>query len=454
MKFFDRIREKELLDRLLAKEGKRMIVLYGRRRIGKTTLLKNSFGKAKYFFVDTRASETLLIDFSKQVFDGRFENWESFFRQLLANEKIIIIDEFQNFLRVDPSVFSILQKVWDDTESNALLVLCGSYTGMMKRIFLDSKEPLFGRSDYPIQLKPFDFPNTYGMLSEFGYTFEESVILYSIVGGIPKYLWYLEERKPLPELLKTFFFDDFAILKEEGKTLLVGEFGTEHPGYFAVLEAIGHFDREIAEIADRTGMPGTKAMKYISELSNHYDIVERVENSLSKGKRGSRYRIKDNFLGFWFKYVYSIQNVVEFNPESALNFTVENLNEIVGRKFEEIVKELLGVLYKNGTIPEMPDKVGKHWGKVPSEKGKAYEIDIVGENDDSITLVECKWRNRPASKRDVEDFLKKCEYIKDKRKKIPVFVSRSGFKKDVGNDVVKIDLALLESVVKKNRPIV
>jgi len=287
------------------------------------------------------------------------------------------------------------------------------------------------------------------MLSKFGYTLEESVTWYSILGGIPKYLWYLEEKRPLRDLLKALFFNDFAPLKEEGKNLLVGEFGTEHPGYFAVLKSIGYFDREIAEIVDKTGMVRTKAMKYINELSNHFDIVERVKNSLSKNRRGSRYRIKDNFLGFWFKYIYSIQNMVEFNPESALDFTIENLNEIIGRKFEEIIKSLLGILHNEKIIPYMPDEVGKHWGKVPNEKGKVYEIDVVGETKDSITLIECKWRNRPASKQDVDDFLKKCDYINDKREKIPVFVSKSGFKKDAGDSVIKIDLALIESIIKK-----
>ncbi|AKI96647.1 ATP-binding protein [Kosmotoga pacifica] len=450
MKFFDRIQESEFLKSFEKRNKKQMIIMYGRRRIGKTTLLRRVFPDATYFFVDTRSSETLLADFSKQIFAGRFENWENFFRFLLKNNSVIIMDEFQNFLKVDPSVFSILQKVWDETESKVLFILCGSYAGMMKKIFLDAKEPLFGRSDYQIQLKPFSFLDTYKMLKEFGYTFEEAVIWYSILGGVPKYLWYLEESNRIDKKIYSLFFSDFGPLREEGKTLLIGEFGKEHPGYFAVLQAIGTNDRELGEIIDRTGMVRTKAMKYLNELTNHYSITEKVDNFLSGARRGARYRIKDNFLGFWFRFVYSNQNMVEFNPEAALAFVLSNLQTRVGLVFEEVVKSLLPLFHKEGIIPAVPLKVGKHWGKIPGTKNESYEIDLIADCGKELLIFECKWQNKPVTRKAVTDFLKKSEYIKDNRKKIPVIISKAGFKNNIGNEVIKIDLDQIKKIADKH----
>ncbi|MGC8545920.1 MAG: ATP-binding protein [Athalassotoga sp.] len=447
MRFFNRTEETAFLKKIKDQNGKHMIVLYGPRRIGKTYLLRNAYPEANYFFVDTRSSETLLKDFSRRIFDGSFENWDAFFKYLLNSKRIVIIDEFQNFLRVDPSIFSILQNVWDSTESNILLILSGSYVGMMKKIFLDLKEPLFGRSEYLIQLKEFNFFGVFEMLKNFGYTLEETITWYAILGGVPKYLWYLESKKPFETLIEELFFGNFAPLKEEGKNLLVGEFGTEHPGYFAVLEGIGYFDREIGEICDRTKMERTKAMKYINELMTHYDIVEKVENKLSKSKRGARYKIKGNFLSFWFKYIYSNQDTIEFNPKSALDFTIKNINEIIGRTFEEVVKFLMPFFYKNGVIPVMPESIGKHWLKAPD--GKVYEFDIVGETKDVLIIFECKWRNKKTSESDLNNFIQKCKFIKDQRKHILVFVSKSGFESNKDDEIIKIDLDMIEEIVNK-----
>ncbi len=453
MEFFDRTKEKEFLGKLGQKDEKQMVVVYGRRRIGKTTLLKYVFPSAKYLFVDTRSKETLLKDFSSQIFDGVFDNWEAFFRHLLNNNGTVIIDEFQNFIRVDNSVFSILQKVWDDIGSKVILILCGSYTGMMKRIFLDYKEPLFGRSSYQIALKEFDFKEAVKMLDSFGYRIEEIVNAYSVFGGIPKYLWYLKAKDDFKKQLKNLFFDEFAPLKEEGKNLLIGEFGSEHPGYFSILEKIGCFDRDIGEIVDRTGMERTKVMKYISELSDYYAIIEKIENKLSGSKRGARYRIKDNFLNFWFNYIYSNIDKMEFNPEAAFNFAVKNINEFTGRIFEEIIKSIIPYLYKANLIPFFPDSVGKHWGKIPGSK-EVYEIDVIGESKDAVLLIECKWRNRKTSTNDIDNFLKKCSYVKDKRKQITAFISKSGFEDkvfahNVSKGIIKMDINDIEKAVKE-----
>ncbi len=451
MRFFNRKKELSFFESQKQLNEKRMIVLFGRRRVGKTALLKQAFPNAAYFFVDTRSTETLLKDFSGKLINGVYDSWEAFFRNVLKKKKIIIFDEFQNFSKVDQSVFSICQKVWDDADTNAIMIFCGSYVGMMKRIFMDSKEPLFGRSDYQIQLKPFSFMSTYDMLKAFGYSFEETVIWFSILGGIPHYLWRLKNKYSIEEDLKHLFFSDFAPLKEEGKNLLVGEFGSHHPGYFSILKSISDKEIEMAEIADKSGLKNNTAAKYVSELVNYYDILEPVQDFFSTTNRGKRYRIKDKFLAFWFRFVYSNYDQVEFNPESAFLFAKENLMSRVGFVFEDIIKESLPLLAKYKLLPFMPDRIGKTWGKVPNQKGKSYEIDIIGERQNQLLVVECKWKEKKVDGQQLEQFLRNCSYLKTHKEIIPVFISKNGFvnSEDYQQKVILIDQADLLEVFNK-----
>ena len=398
--------------------------------------------------MDTRASTTVLADFSHRLIPGTFENWESFFRTLLSERKVVIIDEFQNFLRVDPSVFSLLQKSWDDCHSDVLLVLCGSYSGMMKRLFLDVKQPLFGRSSHILALKPLDFPGAFQMLSSFGYSFEQTVTWYSVLGGVPKYLWYLEPRVGLQQGLEKLFFSDFAPLQEEGKSLLVGEFGSEHPGYFSVLQATGDKERLASEITDRAFMDRTRVMKYIHELVQHYGIMYPVENLLSKRKRGKRYKIHDPFLGFWFRYVFSQQSSVEFHPPVALRYCLQNLPSTVGMRFENIVVSMLPRLYEAGLLPLLPDRVGKNWGVVPGTKNQPYEIDILGETTSEVLVMECKWQNRPVKPSVGQALVQKGEYLQDPRKKVYAIASKSGFAPGMDERIIKVGIQEMEKALQ------
>jgi len=191
-------------------------------------------------------------------------------------------------------------------------------------------------------------------------------------------------------------------------------------------------------------MERTKAMKYLSELTNSYGTIGRVENLLSKSKRGLRYSIQDNFLSFWMEYIYSRQNAVEFDPEQALKYTIENLGEYIGRAFESTVESLIPDLYRAEKIPFLPERVGKHWGKIPGTRDKPYEIDLVGESSDRILVFECKWRKAPVGPEVAEELIDKMQYIPDERAKVPVIISKSGFKANMPKEVLLIDLHDLE----------
>ena len=193
MEFYDRKKELSYFRSLT--QSKQLIVMYGRRRVGKTSIVKELLKTKKgiYFFVETQDKDSLLLFFSNTIaeqkgYNIKFSDWDSFFKYLLENFDLIVFDEFQNFERVDKSLFSKLQNIWDDSKTKTTLILIGSYTGMMKKIFEDAKEPLFGRADNIIDLRHFTFQDTYDMLKDFGYNIEQSVELYSVFDGIPIYL--------------------------------------------------------------------------------------------------------------------------------------------------------------------------------------------------------------------------------------------------------------------------
>ena len=445
MKFYDRKREKEFLERLFKSDEKKLVVIYGRRRVGKTTLLKETFRDSLYFFVDNRNCGDLLLDFSKRISNAVYQSWEDFLKDLLRRDGIIVFDEFQNFLRSCPYVLSIFQKVWDEVDNSKLLmILCGSYSGMMKRIFTDGKSPLFGRADYMINLKPFRFVDTYRMLKDFGYSFEEIITWYAILGGIPKYLWLLKNKSSVENKLYEIFFDDFAPLKEEGKNLLILEFGKEHPGYFSVLKAIGNFEMDLSEIVSKSGLKPATAMKYISELRDYYGLIREVDNILVRKKRGRRYKISDFFLRFWVRFIYNQHDLMEINPDLAMKNTLKNLPQHIGLVFEDIVLDLLPIFQKNGMLPNIT-RIGKGW--IKSKDNQQVEIDVVAESEENLILIECKWTNKPVTKKDLENFLGKISAVPSKKKKVGMIISKSGFSVHSSSDVLLVGLNRLEKMI-------
>jgi len=207
MRFYNREREKEIINNLckLTEEHAHMLVLMGRRRVGKTRLIKDIAG-GNYFFMDKKSSSLLLKEFSGSLgtslgtFVPEFANWDDFIRYLFEYSKqqriVVVFDEFQNFKYVEPSMFSILQKHWDacSSSSKILLVFIGSYVGLMKKIFTDEKEPLYGRITARIDLKPLKYTFTRQICLDLGIDDEQSIVnLYVTFGGIPRYYQLIEE---------------------------------------------------------------------------------------------------------------------------------------------------------------------------------------------------------------------------------------------------------------------
>jgi AAA+ ATPase superfamily predicted ATPase len=343
-----------------------------------------------YFFVDKKTSALLLKEFSEIVrvnsgsFVPDFSNWDDFIRFLFEYSKdrhlIVVFDEFQNFRSVDPSVFSIFQKYWDsysDT-SRILLVFVGSYIGLMKKIFIDEKEPLYGRSTAKIDLKPLNYRWVRKICIEMGFKSEEEIVkMYSTLGGTPRYYQLVESYglDSYESILKSMIFGKNALLQDEVRQILINEFGRNYTTYFSILEAASLGKNTLKEISDTTGIPMNSLGKYLNELANTFAIIERREPLLG-GKKMGRYFIKDNMVRFWFRFVNPNISFLESGRyEIALEQTISYLPAFVGRIFEDVVTEIA-----LDNLPFKASGIGRWWNR------RGDEIDLVAVNELSCGL--------------------------------------------------------------------
>jgi hypothetical protein len=410
IKFYDREKELDFLEDVYKKIKTKsiMLVLYGRRRVGKTELIKK-FSEGKkflYIFIEPKPERELLNELEERSKDvlgvkPKFEDWDEFFTFIFREleDGVLVFDEFQNLLKVNPLIFSKIQKLWDEHQSSSrvLFIVVGSYVGLMKKIFTDRKEPLFGRADFLFNLKPFTFFQTCKFL---GRPIEECIQLYAIFGGIPKYLLYsfLYKEKPL-RLAENLFVEEPAPLRDEGKHILVMEFGSEHKGYFSILEAIAAGKATQKEIVDRTGLNKDTVGKYLYELINIYGIIKRDYPLLKKkSPRFSRYFLMDNFYRFWFRFIYKNLSILESDPDGLIEIMREQMPTYIGVAYEDVARELLVEHSRSEKLPFKFSEIGKWWHR-------EEEIDLVALNEKNkeIAFFEVKWRS--LQKRDIERVL-------------------------------------------------
>ena len=432
MRFYNRKKELEFFEKVKKMDRKYFVAIYGRRRIGKTMLIKKAFEDTEtfYYFVEVKKEETLLKDLSLAFSKAVYTDWYSLFSDLFEKYEYIIFDEFQNFFKVNPSIMYALQHAWDENKHKTKLIVLGSCVGLMKNIFMNEKMPLFGRADNLVKIKEFTLKETLLMLKDFGYDIYESLQIYAIVGGVPRYLWFFEQKRDLKQLIHDIFVDEFAPLREEARNLLITEFGSEHKSYFSILEAIAGGMRSISEISDLSGIETTKLSKYLNELSEIYEIVSKEQPVLSDSKRKYKYRITDSYYSFFFKNIYKNYSVMEYSPERALEIILNNINQYMGFQFEETCKKFL---QENPDLFGFtPRVIGKHWGRVPYKKNESYDIDLVAYDGNNILFGECKWSSKKVGLNEYKRLLLRSEYVNTgNRKKIYVIFSKSGFEEDL-----------------------
>jgi len=461
MRFYDRHSEMQTLERMyeLSEQAKHMLVVLGRRRIGKTRLIKEFIRgkKAFYFFVERSSGAMLLRRISEELarmMPGKVVgtlDWESAFKILLEEFDVVVLDEFQNILSVDESALSILQRVWDEFKGGTLLILVGSYQTMMKKIFEDYRTPLYGRSSGRLRVEPLSYKYVRKMLLDMKFQGEENLMnIYSILGGVPLYYEFIERfdiSGTWKDVVKSMFIEEPRPLIDEPHVLLVGEFGRQQSTYMSILEAIAKGKSTMTEIANATGILEKSLGKYLKELSQDYEIIERKVPMFSppNSKRG-RYFLRDPFLTFWFRFIYPNMSMIELGQGDALIRSIEEgINAHTGRIFEKVVAEIIAEQFK-------PLRIGSWWNR------RGDEIDIVADLGNEVLFVECKWRNRKIAWGTVEELMRKSELVKmdSSKKRRYMIVSKSGFTENCRKEMDKEgimhwDLSDLERMMKTAR---
>lgn len=432
MKFYDREKEIEILGNL---KGNFRIAIVGRRRLGKTRLVEEFYkDKALTLFISAEKTEKEIvsgwIEEYKNIYIPRVETFKDILEYLFERqEKIIFIDEIQNALKVNKSFIFDLQRLID--KYSPTLVVSGSLISVMKRLIESYKSPLFGRFDIIIKLQELNFPTVAKICKDLEIDFETAIKLYLVFGGIPKYYELIEKLKHFEK--DKFILDMFVYyprpLYEEVRTMLKEEFGGEYKLFFSILSSISQGKNRLGEISGFVGREQTKITKYMSLLSNDFEIIIKREPLMS-GKKGV-YEINSNILEFWLANIWRYQSLLERREEKQLaEIVLKNLEKYSGRMFERIITECITL--RRISLPFNYERVGKQWGKIQGKpKGEnEYEIDIVALNEQTreILFAECKWQEKVNANKILSELKEKAKFVewnKEKRKEYYAIFAKS-----------------------------
>lgn len=399
MRFFDRTEEIASLReiRRTAQGNAQFTVVTGRRRIGKTSLVRKAYEDAPflYFFVARKAESDLCEDYRLEIESKlgiptmghaeRFTNILEYLMKLSAERPItLFIDEFQEFFRVNPSVYSDMQRIWDiySPQARINLIVCGSIYSMMTKIFKDKKEPLYNRQTRFMTVRPFAPTVLKEILAEHnpGHTAEDLLALYAFTGGVAKYVQLLVDAgattktKMLAQIIKAD-----SIFLGEGKAILIEEFGKDYGTYFSILSAIARGKTSRSEIEN---IVGREIGGYLTKLEKEYEVISKKQPLFEKSTtKNVRYTIEDNFFTFWFRFIYKYNYMLEIE-------NYESVKTIVNRDYETFSGLMLERYFKRMLIERQAyTRIGGWWDR----KGE-NEIDIIAENElgNTATFFEVK----------------------------------------------------------------
>ena len=390
MKFYDREREQQVLGDVLrrSKTEAKMTVLMGRRRIGKTELsMRCSDDTVLYFFVGKKAEKLLCQDYVREIREkldapilGTPNTFSEVFRFVLQLSEsrpfTLVIDEFQNFLKINPSIFSDIQRDWDlhKRSSRLNLIISGSVFTLMTKIFEDKEEPLFGRADEKMTLESFTTDVLKQILKDFNpnYTPEDLLALYSITGGVPWYVTLLLDKgKTNKESMLAALTEENSPFINEGKNILIEEFGTDYVTYFSILTCIASGMRTRSEIENELG--NNNIGPYLARLEDYYKVITKSLPIFAKANsKKVRYQLSDCFLAFWFRFFYKYQALVE-------NKAFKSLSEIIQRDYSSVSGLMLERYYMKKFQEEGRYIIGKWWDRKGENEIDLIVVDPVGK---------------------------------------------------------------------------
>ena len=402
MKFYDRTNELETLARIEEQSTTTacFTIMVGRRRIGKTSLLLHSTeGKKKLYLFVSRNSEAMLCrQFQQQANEtlglqiyGTINRFADLFEQLLIfaqkEHYTLIIDEFQDFDNINRAIFSEIQNLWDRYKDKIKLyfIACGSIYSLMMKIFENNKEPLFGRLTSKIILKPFTISVIKDILKDYNpsYSAEDLLFLYTLTGGVSHYIALLMNAKAttFKKMLDFVTRSDSPFLNE-GKDLLVSEFGRDYSTYFSILQLIAAGKTTQSEI---DSIIGKNTGAYLANLENQYSLIIKNKPMFSKPEsRNTHWTIGDNFLHFWFRFIYPNQALIEMGKLDLLKLYITN-------NYEQYSGLLLEKYFRQKFAEEESiTAIGSYW-----DKSGENEIDLIALNDFDKTAIIAEIKRNP-----------------------------------------------------------
>lgn len=436
MQFVDRKWELGVLDEMWATTEARFLVLYGRRRVGKTRLLTHWLGQHRlhaehrldakhrprsiYWVAKPDSSANLLRSFSQALYreahpDTKpdhgftYPTWEMAWHQVAELAKsqrlALFIDEFTYTLDATPDLAGTLQNAWDHSlsKTNLFLVLAGSHLGMMERELLAYRAPLYGRANARLLLRQLPFSALRELFPS--YDAASRVALYATLGGIPAYLERFDPDRKLSHNIKHRLLTPLNLLQEEPRLLLQEQLA-EPRNYMAILEAIAQDHRVPQEISTATGLARSHISKYLSVLEGLQLIRRDVPATIRHPERSrqGRYVITDPYLRFYFRFLFGRQDQIALGRiQSVWQQIQRHMIDFIGANtFEELCREWVSVLGDAGGLPFIPERVGSFWSTTA-------QVDVVAINwmEKQILLGEVKWSRDPVGRRVVTDLIDK-----------------------------------------------
>ena len=441
--FVDRELEMETLQNEYERDGSALVVLYGRRRVGKTTLISEFIKdkKALFFLASEEAEAQNRNAFREKVAEfidsdllrsADIKNWDVLFKSIMDSpfdsKPVIVLDEFQYLGKANPAFPSIFQRIWEEIlkDKSVMVILCGSLISMMESQTLAYGSPLYGRRTAQIRLKQIPF----GYYHEFflNKSRKELIEMYAVTGGVPKYIELFSESKGIYSAIQKCILNRSGYLYDEPHFLLQQEV-SEVGSYFSIIKAIAAGNSKLSAISSILEIKSTSLTKYLKTLID-LDILERevpiTEENPEKSKKGL-YKIKDNYLRFWFAFVYPNMSFIESGHSRIVMNKIKNslVKNHIAFVYEDVCKERMWDLNGEGAWPFNFTKIGRYWDSKD-------EIDIVALDPEGKNLIlgECKYWAEPVGVsvlRDLEAKTDSVAWERDKRKVWFVLFSASGF---------------------------
>ena len=459
--FVDREQEMETLQNEYEREGSSLVVLYGRRRVGKTTLISEFIkDKKALFFLASEESEaqnrTAFKEKTAEFINNEIlrkaevKSWDILFKAIIQtsfdSKPVIVIDEFQYLGKANPAFPSIFQRIWEEIlkDRAVMVILCGSLISMMESQTLAYGSPLYGRRTAQIRLKQIPFAYYHEFFPN--KSRRELIEMYAVTGGVPKYIELFSESKDIYSAIQKCVLNRSGYLYDEPHFLLQQEV-SEVGSYFSIIKAIAAGNSKLSAISSVLEIKATSLTKYLKTLID-LDILERevpvTEDNPEKSKKGL-YKIKDNYLRFWFAFVYPNMSFVESGHSRVVMEKIKKslVKNHIAFVYEDVCKEQMWQLNAEEAWPFHFSKLGKYWDA-------KTEIDIAAIDNDGKNLIlgECKYWQEPVGVNVLRNLESKTSVVKwnnDQRKVWYVLFSAAGFTEELQAETAqRPDLLLID----------